>query len=106
LMEGKQMVAIPIAHDQPAIAARLARLGIAEVLPIMRLSAQEIREAVVKTMTEPRYREAAVKMQGRVRALPGVECAADIIEGYSVRCAVRRDLDHSEIGFKEEMLQV
>jgi zeaxanthin glucosyltransferase len=106
LMEGKQMVAIPIAHDQPAIAARLARLGIAEVLPIMRLSAQEIREAVVKTMTEPRYREAAVKMQGRVRALRGVECAADIIEGYSVRCGVRRDLDDSEIWLKEKMLQV
>jgi UDP:flavonoid glycosyltransferase YjiC (YdhE family) len=72
----------------------------------MRLSAQEIREAVVKTMTEPRYREAAVKMQGRVRALRGVECAADIIEGYSVRCGVRRDLDDSEIWLKEKMLQV
>ena len=63
LMEGKPMVAIPLAHDQPAVAARLARLGIAEVLPVMRLSAKRIRSAVTKVLNDPSYRDAAVKMQ-------------------------------------------
>jgi zeaxanthin glucosyltransferase len=81
LMEGKPMIAIPLALDQPAVAARLARLQIAEVLPVMRLSATTIRAAVTKLLHDPRYREAAVEMQGRLRPLRGLERAADVIEG-------------------------
>ena len=80
LMEGKPMVAIPIAHDQPAIAARIARLGTAEVLPIMHLSSEKIARAVEKTLKSPSYREAALKIQRTLRSLNGVQRAADIIE--------------------------
>jgi len=80
LREGKPMVAIPIAHDQPAIATRLERQGIAEVLPVMRLSAQMIREAVVKVLTIPSYRRAAAEMQRNLCTLDGVGRAAEIIE--------------------------
>ena len=100
LREGKPMVAIPIAHDQPAIAARLERFGIAEVLPVMRLSAESIREAVVKVLTRPSYRRAAEEMQGKLRALDGVGHAAEIIEDSLKRRAEgkspRRGFDHSE----------
>jgi len=34
LLEGKPMIAIPMVHDQPAVAARLAWLKVAEVLPV------------------------------------------------------------------------
>jgi hypothetical protein len=80
LMEGKPMVAIPLAHDQPAVAARLARLGIAEVLPVMRLSARKIHRAVTKVLNDPSYRDAAVKMQAELHSLHGLERAADVIE--------------------------
>jgi zeaxanthin glucosyltransferase len=80
LMEGKPMVAIPIAHDQPAIAARIARLGTSEVLPIMHLSSEKIARAVEKTLKSPSYREAALKIQRTLRSLNGVQRAADIIE--------------------------
>jgi MGT family glycosyltransferase len=80
LMEGKPMVAIPLAHDQPAIAARLARLGIAEVLPVMRLSAGKVLSAVTKVLNHPRYRDAALKMQAELHSLHGLERAADVIE--------------------------
>jgi MGT family glycosyltransferase len=80
LMEGKPMVAIPIAHDQPAVAAQLARLGIGEVLPIMRLRTEMIRNAVEKTLTDMSYREAALKIQQKLKRVNGVERAADIIE--------------------------
>jgi len=89
LMEGKPMVAIPMAHDQPAIAARLARLGVAEVLPVMRMSRSVIRDAVEKTLTKSSYRNAALKMQQKLRGLNGVERAADIME-LSLRCQTRR----------------
>jgi zeaxanthin glucosyltransferase len=80
LMEGKPMVAIPLAHDQPAIAARLARLGIAEVLPVMRLSASKIHRAVTRVSNDPRYRDAALKMQAELHSLNGSQRAADVIE--------------------------
>jgi MGT family glycosyltransferase len=80
LMEGKPMVAIPLAHDQPAVAARLARLGIAEVLPIMRLSVRKIYRAVTKVLNDPSYRDAAVKMQAELHSLHGLERAANVIE--------------------------
>jgi zeaxanthin glucosyltransferase len=80
LMEGKPMVAIPLAHDQPAIAARLARLGIAEVLPVMRLTISKIHRAVTKVLNDPTYRDAAVKMQAELHSLCGSQRAVDVIE--------------------------
>jgi len=80
LMEGKPMVVIPLAHDQPAVAARLERLGIAEVLPVMRLSAGMIRRAVTKVLNDPGYRDAAVQMQTELHSLHGLNRAADVIE--------------------------
>jgi MGT family glycosyltransferase len=80
LMQGKPMVAIPLAHDQPAVAARLARLGIAEVLPVMRLSAEKIQRAVSNVLNDPAYRRAAVAIQAEMRSLHGLDRAANLIE--------------------------
>ncbi len=80
LMAGKPMIAIPLAYDQPAIAARLDRLQIAEVLPVMRLSSNLIREAIKKLLSERRFHDSAVEMQSRLRLLHGTERAADLIE--------------------------
>lgn len=80
LMEGKPMVVIPLAHDQPAIAARLARLKIAEVLPVMWLSATQISAAVTKLLHDASYSNAALDMQAILRSFNGSERAAEIIE--------------------------
>ncbi len=80
LMEGKPMVAIPIAYDQPAIARRLAHAGVAQVLPVMRLSAKRIRSAVSTVLQEPSFRNAAIALQAKLRSIHGVDQAAQIIE--------------------------
>jgi zeaxanthin glucosyltransferase len=80
LMAGKPMIVIPMAYDQPAIAARLARLHIAKVLPIMRLSAARIRIAVITLLGDASYKHAAVAMQSALRNLRGSTEASDIIE--------------------------
>jgi MGT family glycosyltransferase len=80
LMEGKPMVAIPLAHDQPAVAARLSRLKIAEVLPVMRLSAERIRKAVAKLLSDPSYFDAAIEMQTKLQSLRGLDRAVEVIE--------------------------
>jgi MGT family glycosyltransferase len=90
LLEGKPMVAIPLAHDQPAIAARLARMGIAEVLPVMRLSAKKIHRAMTRVLNDPGYRNAAVQMQAELHSLHGLERAAAVIEESLDKYAVSR----------------
>jgi zeaxanthin glucosyltransferase len=80
LMAGKPMIVIPMAYDQPAIAARLARLHIAKVLPIMRLSAARIRSAVITLLSDASYEQAALAMQSTLHGLRGSTIASDIIE--------------------------
>jgi len=80
LMAGKPMIVIPMAYDQPAIAARLARLHIAKVLPIMRLSSARIRSAVTALLSDRSYERAAVAMQSTLQSLRGSTEASDIIE--------------------------
>jgi zeaxanthin glucosyltransferase len=80
LMEGKPMIAIPITHDQPALAARLAWLGIAEVIPEKRLSAKRLRLALVKLLNNASYRDAAREVQAKIRSARGLEHAAEVIE--------------------------
>jgi len=90
LHEGKPMVVIPLAWDQPAVAARLRRAKVAEVVPVMRLSVERMRRAVTQVLREPRYRRAAEDMRTRLAALDGTRHAADIIAvelaGYAARC--------------------
>jgi MGT family glycosyltransferase len=89
LMAGKPIIAIPLAYDQPAIAARLKRLQIAEVLPVMGLSSKRIREAITKVLSDNRFHDFAVEMQSKFRLLHGAECAVDIIEESLDRYADR-----------------
>lgn len=81
LMQGKPMIAIPKAFDQPAIASRLEWLGVAEVLPLKDLSAQRIREALLKVLKDGSYRRTAKELQEKILAAGGLERAADVIEG-------------------------
>jgi zeaxanthin glucosyltransferase len=98
LLEGKPMVAIPLAHDQPAVAARLARLGIAEVLPVMRLSANRIRTAVTTLLYDPSYRDAALKIQTTLQSLHGLDRAAAVIEGaLEKHLSSPRDLSGTQV---------
>jgi zeaxanthin glucosyltransferase len=89
LMEGKPMIVIPIAYDQPAIAARLMRLHVAEVLSARRLSAERIRNVVSKVLCDTTFREAAQAIKSQLTSGRGAARAADIIEleleGFAVR---------------------
>jgi zeaxanthin glucosyltransferase len=90
LMEGKPMVVIPKAFDQPAVAARLAWLRVAEVLPPRTLSARQIHSSLVKLLYDPSYREGARDVQARIRSARGLERAADVIEEALERFAKRQ----------------
>ncbi len=80
LMQGKPLLALPMALDQPAVAARLATLGVAEVLPVENRSTEQLRAALLEVQNDPSYRNAAQKLQSQMQSLRGLERAADIIE--------------------------
>lgn len=91
LMEGRPMVAIPITHDQPALAARLAWLQVAEVIPGKRLTVRSLRGAVQKVLRDSSYGEAAREIQGKILAGRGLERAVEVIE----RCVGGRSMEQA-----------
>ena len=80
LMEGKPMIAIPITLDQPALAARLSWLHVAQVIPERRLSVDVLRAAVLRVLNDSRYGDAAREIRGKIQAGRGLERAVEVIE--------------------------
>jgi UDP:flavonoid glycosyltransferase YjiC (YdhE family) len=80
LAHGVPMVAIPIANDQPGVAARLVRLGVAELVPLRELNEQSTHSAVTKVLADPAYRQAAHEWQRKIAEGQGLQRAAEIVE--------------------------
>lgn len=80
LSRGVPMVAIPVTNDQPAVAARLAWLGVAEVVPLARLNVRRLRAAIGRVLGDPSYRDRAERFRECLSKLNGAARAADIIE--------------------------
>ncbi len=80
LSNGVPMVAIPIANDQPGVAARIAWTGTGEVITLPKLSSSRLQVAIEKVLTQDSYKQNALKLQTAIRRAGGVSRAADIVE--------------------------
>jgi MGT family glycosyltransferase len=80
LAKGVPLVAIPVANDQPGVAARIAFTRTGKFVPFADLSVPSLRSLVDEVITEPVYRENARKMGAAIHELNGPSLAADIIE--------------------------
>jgi MGT family glycosyltransferase len=80
LVNGLPLVVVPISADQPDNAARCAALGVGRVVDAARLSPEAVRDAVWTVLSEPSYRRDAEQQRGEIRALPGPEHAAHLLE--------------------------
>ena len=80
LSEGVPMVAVPLAHDQPGMAARVKAHGAGVVVPPRGLHSARLRKAIRLVLEEPGYREAAQVLQRAIQQLDGPGMAADLIE--------------------------
>ncbi len=81
LARGLPMLCIPITNDQPGVAARIEWLKAGMTSLPGKVSAERIRVAVTRLMTEPGWRSNALDYQQKLRtSLPGVQMAADLIE--------------------------
>ncbi|NEP00563.1 MAG: glycosyltransferase [Symploca sp. SIO2E9] len=80
LSNGVPMVAIPIANDQPGIAARIAWTGVGEVLPLAQLSVPRLQTKIKQVLSGDSYHKNAIRLQEAIGRAGGVTRAADIIE--------------------------
>jgi zeaxanthin glucosyltransferase len=80
LSNGVPMVAIPIANDQPGVAARIAWTGAGEFVPLKKLSVPKLRTAIQRVLGEESYKKNATRLQEAIQRSGGVSRAADIIE--------------------------
>ncbi|XHX79517.1 MAG: glycosyltransferase [Stenomitos frigidus ULC029] len=80
LSNGVPMVAIPIANDQPGVAARIAWTGTGAVVPLKRLNVSKLRSAIKQVLTEESYQQNALRLQAAIQRAGGVKKAADIVE--------------------------
>lgn len=76
---GVPLVALPLAFEQPATAARLARAGVAEILP-PGAGPRQLRRAVEAVLANDGYRTTAARLADEIRTAGGVRGAADIVE--------------------------
>lgn len=80
LRAGRPALVAPFSHDQPDNAARLQRLGAAEVLPIGRYTARRATAALGRVLTDTGMAARAAELGEHVRAEDGVRAACDAIE--------------------------
>ncbi len=80
LSNGVPMVAIPIANDQPGVAARIAWTGTGAVVPLKRLNVSKLQIALKQVLTEDSYKKNALRLQAAIKRAGGVKKAADIVE--------------------------
>jgi MGT family glycosyltransferase len=93
LSEGLPLVCIPLANDQPGVAARVAARGAGVVVPLRKLNAERLRTAVRAVLDDGKYRRAAGAVQDAIQAVDGLEMAADLIEdALNIRLSVKPEL--------------
>jgi MGT family glycosyltransferase len=85
LSEGLPLVVVPITNDQPGVAARIAHLGVGEFIPVQKLTAAAMRQAVQRVLTAPNYRERSAHFAEKLQQLNGPAHAADLIENAFTR---------------------
>jgi zeaxanthin glucosyltransferase len=80
LSNGVPMVAIPIANDQPGVAARIAWTGAGEMVSLAKSGSWRLQAAVKQVLAEDSYKQNAVRLQAAIHRAGGVSRAADIVE--------------------------
>lgn len=85
LAAGVPIVCLPIAFEQPGTAARLARIGAAQVLPPARLTVPVLVQALEAVLRTPGYRQAAQALAAEMARSGGAAEAAATVSAALTR---------------------
>ena len=80
LTQGVPIVAIPIANDQPGVAARIVWAGVGEMISISQLTVISLQSVIHQVLTQDSYKLQALRLQSAIQNSGGVNQAANIIE--------------------------
>jgi MGT family glycosyltransferase len=80
LAQGVPMVAIPIAYDQPGVAARIAHHRVGEFINLEDLTAELLLVAIQAVLRNPNYSNQARYFKEVIAKTRGLDVAADVIE--------------------------
>ena len=80
LAQGVPQVAIPVAFDQPGVAARIADKQTGVVTSLDKLNAEHLSGLLKEVLTNPVYRKNAKKLQKAIADANGLSVAADLVE--------------------------
>lgn len=80
LAQGVPQVAIPLTHDQPGVAARIAAKKTGVVVPLKELTASRLSTLIDEVLKNPIYRDNARYFQKIIAERNGLSMAADILE--------------------------
>jgi MGT family glycosyltransferase len=75
------LVVAPIRDDQTIVAQQVVEAGAGVRVRFGRVGAKDLRDAVLQVMSEPRFREAAGRVQQSFVAAGGSKAAADLLQG-------------------------
>jgi zeaxanthin glucosyltransferase len=82
---GVPLIAIPLAFEQPATAARIRHAGVGEVVP-PRIRARALSKVMARVLSASAYRERVDLVRAQIGQAGGVQAAADL--ALSVVCRI------------------
>lgn len=82
MVYGVPMVLLPWHRDQPGVAARAEKLGVAQVVLRSSANPQEVRRAVAALFEDPRYRQAADHHARRLASIDSIGVACTLLEDF------------------------
>jgi MGT family glycosyltransferase len=80
LLNGVPQVAIPVTHDQPGVAARIANKKTGLVMPLKNLNASRLGFLLDEVLTHSMYRDNARYFQKSLAEYSGLSVAAELLE--------------------------
>ncbi len=80
MRSGRPSLVVPVAHDQPDNAERLARLGVARTLALGRCTAYRLAAELAHLLEDPAYASRASALGQRVRREDGVRTSCEALE--------------------------
>jgi zeaxanthin glucosyltransferase len=101
LAQGVPMVAIPIAYDQPGVAARIAYHRVGEFVEVENLTVERLTELMHRVRKNPGYRLRARYFQKVIARTRGLEVAA-----YAIEQAFKKDQIVDSAGDRVELSRV
>ena len=95
LAQGVPMVAIPIAYDQPGVAARIAHHGVGEFIEVDDLTVDGLHALIQKVLKTPAYRENAQRFKNIIAKRHGLDVASEAIESAFKKALAGRSVELS-----------